>query len=237
MIYGSWDINCNRQIFFCHLGPLFELWKYHKNQNNPWRYNILHKCTKNHDHRLYCSWDMAHDGCNCYFHFGLFFAILPPNSPKNENFKKMKKMLADIIIIHKRTKTRDHMLYCYWDMVRDRCNCYFWFWPIFCPFTPLTAWKTKIKKKKKEKKPWRYHHFTQVYQKSWLYAIPFLRYGAWRMSLLFFILGYFLPFYPPYSPKNQNFKIMKKAPENIIILYECHKTHDHMFLRYGAWHM
>ena len=153
MIYGSWDINCNRQIFFCHLGPLFELWKYHKNQNNPWRYNILHKCTKNHDHRLYCSWDMAHDGCNCYFHFGLFFAILPPNSPKNENFKKMKKMLADIIIIHKRTKTRDHMLYCYWDMVRDRCNCYFWFWPIFCPFTPLTAWKTKIKKKKKKKSP------------------------------------------------------------------------------------
>ena len=22
------------------------------------------------------------------FHFGLFFALLPPNSPKNENFKK-----------------------------------------------------------------------------------------------------------------------------------------------------
>ena len=25
------------------------------------------------------------------FHFGKFFALLPPNSPKNENFKKMKK--------------------------------------------------------------------------------------------------------------------------------------------------
>ena len=24
----------------------------------------------------------------------------------------------------------------------------------------------KIKKKKKKKKPWRYHHFTQLYQKS-----------------------------------------------------------------------
>ena len=82
---------------------------------------ILHKCNKNHDHMLYCSWDMVRDGCNyfsfwaifcpftsltaqkiitkktkimiiCYtvpeiwcvtdviviFHFGLFFALLPP---------------------------------------------------------------------------------------------------------------------------------------------------------------
>ena len=30
-------------------------------------------------------------------------------------------------------------------MVHDRCNCYFSFWAIFCPFTPLTA--QKIKKK------------------------------------------------------------------------------------------
>ena len=27
----------------------------------------------------------------------------------------------------------------------------------------------------------RYHHSTQVYQKSWLYAILFLRYGVWLM--------------------------------------------------------
>ena len=26
---------------------------------------ILHKCIKNHDHKLYYSWDMAHDRCNC----------------------------------------------------------------------------------------------------------------------------------------------------------------------------
>ena len=25
------------------------------------------------------------------FHFGLFFALLPPNSPKNQNFKKNEK--------------------------------------------------------------------------------------------------------------------------------------------------
>ena len=25
------------------------------------------------------------------FYFGLFFALLPPNSPKNQNFKKLEK--------------------------------------------------------------------------------------------------------------------------------------------------
>ena len=43
----------------------------------------LHKCTKNHDHMLHCSWDMAHDGFNVVSHFGLFWA----------NFKKMIKYL------------------------------------------------------------------------------------------------------------------------------------------------
>ena len=43
-----------------------------------------------------------------------------------------------------------HMLYCSWDMVGDRCNCYFPFWAIFCPFTPLTAQKIKFLKKWKK---------------------------------------------------------------------------------------
>ena len=34
---------------------------------------ILHKCTKNHDHMLYCSWDITHDRCNCYFSIWAFF--------------------------------------------------------------------------------------------------------------------------------------------------------------------
>ena len=112
----------------------------------------------------------------------IFFLFTPPYSLKNEKFKKMKKMPWYIIILHNCTKNHDHMLYCSWHMTGDRCNCYFWFWAIFCPFTPITAWKMKIsKKKKKKKKSWRYHHLTQVYQKSWSYAIMFLRYGPWHM--------------------------------------------------------
>ena len=32
-------------------------------------------------------------------------------------------------------------------MARDRCNCYFSFWAIFCLFTPPKSPKNKISKK------------------------------------------------------------------------------------------
>ena len=94
---------------------------------------------------------MTRDECNCCFSFWQFFALSPPNTPKNEHFKKMNKMPGDIIILHKCTKNHDYLLYCSWDMGRDRCNCSFSFWAIFCPFTPLTAQKMNIPKKFKKK--------------------------------------------------------------------------------------
>ena len=97
---------------------------------------------------------------------------------KNENFKKIKNVPGDIIILHNCTKNNDHRLYCSWDMARDRCNCYFSFWAIFCPFTLLKAQKIKFLKKWKNTR--RYHNFRQVYQKLWLDDIRFLRYGAWQ---------------------------------------------------------
>ena len=129
------------------------------------------------------------------------------------------------------TKNHNHRLCCSCDMAHDRCNSYFLFWAIFCPFTPLTAWKMK-NSKKNEKHPWKYHHFAQVYQKSLLYAVLIMRYGAWEMYL-FFILGNFLLFYPPNIPKNKNFKKMKQKTRDIIILHKCTKTHDHML--YCSW--
>ena len=65
-------------------------------------------------------------------------------------------------------------------MVCDRCKFYFSFWTIFCPFMHLTALKTKISKKLKN--TWRYHHFTQVHQKSGSDDVWFLRYGAQQMD-------------------------------------------------------
>ena len=86
---------------------------------------ILHKCTKNHDHMLYCSWDMVRDRCH-YFTFWAIFCpfISPPLPPsnrlKNQNFKKSEKKLGDIIILHMCTKDDDKMMYDSWDMVCNR---------------------------------------------------------------------------------------------------------------------
>ena len=44
------------------------------------------------------------------------------------------------------------MLYHSWDMMCDKCNCYFSFWVIFCPSTLVIAQKIKIKKKLKKQK-------------------------------------------------------------------------------------
>ena len=152
-MYGSWDMKCNRHNFlssctiFCPFTPL-TAWKMKisKMKKKPGDI-ILHKCTKNPDHRLYCSWDKKCDGCNCYFHFGLYFSLLlppAPNSPKNENFKTTKKniwrsskspqILSFYTIVPKIMITC--YIYCSRDMASVRCNCYFSFWAIFCPFTP-----------------------------------------------------------------------------------------------------
>ena len=98
---------------------------------------------------MYYSWDMVYDRCNCHFSF---WAIpLPPLKAKKSIFlKKWKKKSGNIIILEIWTKNYDQMMYGSWDMVHDRCNCYFSFWANFCPFTPLTAWKIKILKKWKK---------------------------------------------------------------------------------------
>ena len=110
------------------------------------------------------------------FSFWAVFALLPPNFCLFTQ-KKRKKTPGDIIILHKCTKNHDHMLYCSWDiMVHDRCNFYFSFGAIFCFLTP-TPWKSKFLKN--EQKPWKYHHFTHLYQKLWSIMI---NYGAQRMD-------------------------------------------------------
>ena len=145
-----------------------------------------------------------------FCHFGLFFALLPPlTTQKIKLLKKWKKHSGDIIILHMSTINKNHLPinkpknqnfgkmkkpleisyfsqvyheWCSWDMACDRCNCYFLFWAIFCPFTPpsqpLTAQKIN-NFQKNLKNDWKYHHFTQVDQKT--YAILFLRYSMWHM--------------------------------------------------------
>ena len=85
MMYSFWDMKFNRRNYFVILGhflsftPLtVQKLKISKLKKIPGDIIILHKCTKNHDHPLYCSRDVARHKCN---------------SLKNENFKAVKKSL------------------------------------------------------------------------------------------------------------------------------------------------
>ena len=91
----------------------------------------------------------------------------------------------------------------------------------------------KSKFKKNEKNTWRHHHFTQVYKKTWSYAILFLRYGAWQMQLFFILSFFFLPFY---ALTAQKIKISKNEKNNCtIILQMCSINYDYMM--YSSWDM
>ena len=148
----------------------------------------------------------------CYF--GPFFALFTLlTNLKNQNFEKVKKSPWNNIILYKCTKNHDHLVYCSLDMACNRCNCYFSFWAIFCPFTSLTAQKTKFKKKMK-KNTWRYHYFTLVYQKLWSYAILLLsfRFLTWKIKIL---------------------KKWKRKPGDIITFYTLKKNFMAPFYGWG----
>ena len=131
--YDAWFLRYKAQQSFLSFWAIFcpfnppnkpENWNFEKMKKTPGDIIILHKCTKNHNHMLYCSWDMVRDRCNYYFfilgYFLPFYPDTPLNSSKNQTFKKMKKASGDIIILQMCTKNYDHMIYGSWDMVCDR---------------------------------------------------------------------------------------------------------------------
>ena len=66
-----------------HFGQCFALlqprkWKLQKKKKWLEISSFNTNCTKNHDHILYCSWDMACDRCNCYFSFWAHFCPFTP---------------------------------------------------------------------------------------------------------------------------------------------------------------
>ena len=158
---------------------------FEKMKKTPGDIIILHKCTKNHDYMLHCSWDMMCDQCNCYFSFWATFCLFthpplhPPNSPKNENLNNMKKVPGDAIILHKCTKKIMVIYYTVpeiWHMTHIIIIFHFGLF-----FALLKSKKSNFKKKKERKRKfWRCHHFTPVYHKFWLEDVRFLRYGAQR---------------------------------------------------------
>ena len=148
MLYGSWDMGHDGQksVIFNHLLPF-------NPTNNPQKQNfkkmkvmprdifILHMCTITDNHgmvpEMYDSWDNRVQQIEFFVILDHFFLFWPPlTAQKIKILKKWKKMPWNIMILHKWTKNYDHMLYCSWDTVCDRCNFHFPLGAIFCPFTP-----------------------------------------------------------------------------------------------------
>ena len=89
MRYFSWDTEWDRHNFL-------SLCTFGKNVQKTWRYcftQVYHKW------RSYGICFLRYKAQQSFFcHLGPFFALYPPNNPKNQNFEK--KMLGNIITLH-----------------------------------------------------------------------------------------------------------------------------------------
>ena len=133
MIYSSWDNRVwqteigNYGSFFTLLPP--PLLKTQQIRNlKKWRKKkiagdiiILHMCTKN-----TIIWgkvrEIQSETDRIFCHLWSFFT---PYNPQNQNFEKMKKVIAYVIILHMCTINHDHMIYASWDIRPDRIFCHF----------------------------------------------------------------------------------------------------------------
>ena len=208
-MYASWDMECDRYnllsfwaIFspVAHiLTPKIKICK----KKNPKTGDILSQiCTINEDHTMYGPWDKRQNRQSFLSFWAIFWSLTLRTTWKIKILKKKKTL--GILSFY----TCVPQITIIWYMVPEiwsTTEC-FSFWIFFCPFCPTN----NLPKENFEKINSRYHDFTLVYQKSQPYAILFLRYDMWWMQLLFFILVYFLPFYPANGPNNQNWKKKKK---------------------------
>ena len=96
------------------------------------------------------------------FFFGPFFALLPPNNPKNQNFEHMKNMPGYIIILHMCTINGNHMIMVLeiWSTTDIIFVILDHFLPFYQPNNPENQNFEKMKKN-----TWRYYHFTHVHHK------------------------------------------------------------------------
>ena len=90
LIYQAWwpEFFVILDCFLPFYPPNLKNQNFEKLKKVPGDIIILHKCTKNHDHKLYCSWDMACNSCNHYFPF---WAIFCPFTSLTAQKVKIKK--------------------------------------------------------------------------------------------------------------------------------------------------
>ena len=87
--------------------------------------------------------------------------------------------IAGIIILHRCTKSHNHMKYSSWDTKSDKF--FLSFWAIFCPFTPHPPNNPENQNfEKMTKHIWRCHHSKLVQQKTRSYNVCLVKYGVWK---------------------------------------------------------
>ena len=153
-----------------------KIWKNEKKKKKDRRFISLHKCTIT-SVPSYDIWFLRYEVRQTEFFviLGIFCPFILQTTKKIKILKTWKKPQE----ISFYTSVPKIMIIC--DMARDRCTVIVIFhFGLFFALLPLNGPKNQ-KFLKNEKNAWRYHYFTQVYQKSWSYAILFLRYGAWLL--------------------------------------------------------
>ena len=141
IMYGSWDMECDRQNFlsfwtvFSLLPPKqpkkSNFWK-KKDKKLPGDIIILHMCTLNDNHMMYGYWDIERDRQNILPFCTIFCPFTPLAAQKMKILKKWKNYPGDIINLHKCTINDNCMMYGSWDMKCDGQNVLS-FPTIFCP--------------------------------------------------------------------------------------------------------
>ena len=144
MIYGSWNIRCDKQIFFtfwaifCPYCPL-TTWKIKilTLKKNPGDIVILH--ISPYITIIWCMVPEIRSTTDIIFcHSGPFFALLHPMDLENQKILKNRKNTWRYY--HLTNIYDSHMINCSSDLQCNGQN-FLSFWIIFCPFTPKTTQK------------------------------------------------------------------------------------------------
>ena len=137
MIYGSWNIRCNRQKFwtfwaiFCSFSPL-TTWKIKilTLKKDTWRYHFYIFAPK-----MTVIWCMVPEIWSVTDIFSSFWTVFCPFTPLPMNPEN-----------HFTNINNSYMMYGSSDMESNGQN-FLSFWTVSCSFTPLTTQKMKILKK------------------------------------------------------------------------------------------
>ena len=141
MIYGSWNIRCNRQIFviLCHFFVLSALWQPKKPKFWNWKKTpgdiiILHICAINKNHTMQGSWDIECNGQIFLSLWAIFCPFTPLTTKKSKFWKNEKRATRYYHFTHVYHKWQSYdawyLGYRAWHQI------FLSFWTIFCSFAP-----------------------------------------------------------------------------------------------------